>query len=270
MEKVCKHCLISKPLTIENWLPRKESKDGFRGTCRECWYKQQRPNKRRYYANNRDEILEERKAKQPPKVKIEPVERNRQNSRVDYEKNKEKRQAADRAYYAKNRDAINERQRQRRAANLEFYRLREFKYKLWNPNRLKQRSSQVYQEKHSDEILAKNRERYGRLYRPANSLDYGWTKALAHDRRELKLWKDRTYAEICKQEAIEFIELLEKRLSPVERTILDCLVDANFDAATAADMMSVSIHDFTDTLTAIRQVAVQVRSTEWMPGFWTW
>lgn len=215
MEKTCPHCGHTKPLTIEFWLPRKESKDGFRGTCRECWYAQQRPNKRRHYANHAERIKQER--------------------REEHQANPEKR------------------------------KLRDLRYYLENKNK-KLQYNHEYHKRNRDRLIPAASERRRRK----QSLDYGWSKALPHDRKELKLWKDRTYAEVCRQEAIEFFDLLEKRLSPVERTALDCLMDADFDHTTADEMMSMSVNDFTDTLTIIRSVAVKVRSTEWTPGFWTW
>lgn len=214
MEKVCKHCGKSKPLTIEHWLPRKESKDGFRGTCRLCWYAQQRPNKRRHYANHAEEIKEQRKQ--------------------EHKQNPNKRKQRDLRYYLENKD-------KKLAYNHEYHRQ--------NSERL------------TDAAIERRRR--------TQSLDYGWTKALGHDRVQLKIWKDRNYAELCRREATEFVELLEKRLSPSERTLLDCLVDANFDSHMAAEMMDVPMADFTATLADIQQVAVKVRQTEWTEGFWS-
>jgi DNA-directed RNA polymerase specialized sigma24 family protein len=54
--KRCGHCEQDKSLTLEHWLPRKESRDGFRGTCRLCWYAQQNPNKRRHYRRHADRL----------------------------------------------------------------------------------------------------------------------------------------------------------------------------------------------------------------------
>jgi len=206
--KRCKHCGNEKPLTVEHWLPRKESKDGFRGTCRECWYAQQRPNKRRHYANHAEEMREK--------------ERNRRKAEP------EKYKLKDLDYYLRNKE-------KRNAYNHEYHR------------------------RNSERLTAAAINRRNRKM----SLDYGWTKALPHDRIQLKLWKDRMYAELCRCEACEFVETLEKRLSPKERTLIDCLVDANFDQQCAAEMAGVTMQMFSETLTGIKQVAVKIK-TEWI------
>lgn len=82
--KHCPKCDHDKPLIAEFWLPRKESRDGYRGICRLCWYAQQRPNKRRHYQRNAERIRAER--------------------RSDRMRNPDRRRLADLRYYLKNRD----------------------------------------------------------------------------------------------------------------------------------------------------------------------
>jgi hypothetical protein len=83
-KKLCPKCDQTKPLTPEFWLPRKGSRDGYRGVCRLCWYAQQRPNKRRHYARNRVRICAERQQ--------------------DRRRNPERRQMADLRYHLKHRE----------------------------------------------------------------------------------------------------------------------------------------------------------------------
>ena len=82
--KHCPKCEQNKLLTTEFWLPRKDSKDGFRGICRLCWYAQQRPGKRRHYARHAERIRAERRA--------------------DRRRRPERRRLADLRYYLKNRE----------------------------------------------------------------------------------------------------------------------------------------------------------------------
>jgi hypothetical protein len=85
MQKTCSRCSQTKPLTPEFWLPRKGSRDGYRGVCRLCWYAQQRPNKRRHYARHRARILAERQQ--------------------DRQRNPERRRMADLCYHLKHRES---------------------------------------------------------------------------------------------------------------------------------------------------------------------
>lgn len=82
--KHCPKCEQDKLLTTEFWLPRKDSKDGFRGICRLCWYAQQRPGKRRHYVRHAERIRAER--------------------REDRRRNPERRRMADLRYYLKHRE----------------------------------------------------------------------------------------------------------------------------------------------------------------------
>jgi hypothetical protein len=84
MLKHCPKCDQDKPLTAEFWLPRKDSRDGYRGYCRLCWYVQQRPNKRRHYAKH--------------------AERIRAVRRADRHRNPGRRRLIDLRYYLKNRE----------------------------------------------------------------------------------------------------------------------------------------------------------------------
>ncbi len=84
MQKLCPKCSQSKPLTSEHWLPRKGSRDGYRGVCRLSWYAQQRPSKRRHYARNRARICAGRQQ--------------------DRRRNPERRRMADLRYHLKNRE----------------------------------------------------------------------------------------------------------------------------------------------------------------------
>lgn len=84
MLKHCPKCDQDKPLTAEFWLPRRDSKDGYRGVCRLCWYTQQRPNKRRHYARHASRIREER--------------------RQDRMRNPKRRRLADLRYHLKHRE----------------------------------------------------------------------------------------------------------------------------------------------------------------------
>lgn len=99
--KICSKCGKSKPLTAEYWLPRVNSKDGFRGACRVCWYKQQRPNKRRHYWRNRDRLIEEQRLRRE-----QFPERKQLADLVYYWKNKEERNQKSREYYWRNRERI--------------------------------------------------------------------------------------------------------------------------------------------------------------------
>lgn len=82
--KHCPQCDQDKPLTSEHWLPRKDSKDGYRGVCRLCWYAQQRPNKRRHYQRHAGRIRAERRA--------------------DRQRRSERRRLADLRYYLQHRE----------------------------------------------------------------------------------------------------------------------------------------------------------------------
>ena len=84
MLKHCPKCDQDKPLTVEFWLPRRDSRDGYRGICRLCWYAQQRPTKRRHYAKH--------------------AERIRAGRRADRRRNPGHRRLIDLRYYLKNRE----------------------------------------------------------------------------------------------------------------------------------------------------------------------
>lgn len=97
-------------MTHENWLPRKDSKDGYRGVCRTCWYEQQRPNKRRHYRRNAERLREERRQyrRQHPKqarladarYHLRHQQKRRQYSRQYYWRTHERRLAYARWYSA--------------------------------------------------------------------------------------------------------------------------------------------------------------------------
>lgn len=99
--KHCSKCDTDKPLTDEHWIPRKEGKDGYRGYCRECWYAQQRPGKRRHYRRHADRIRAERRADR----KRNP-ERRRLNDLHYYLRHREKKLAYNRRYYWKNHERL--------------------------------------------------------------------------------------------------------------------------------------------------------------------
>lgn len=108
--KICSRCGAEKALTHENWLPRKNSKDGYRGVCRTCWYEQQRPNKRRHYHRNAERLREERRQyrrQHPERARLSDaryhlrhLERRRQYSRQYYWRTHDRRLAYARWYAA--------------------------------------------------------------------------------------------------------------------------------------------------------------------------
>lgn len=100
-QKHCPKCDLDRPLTVEFWLPRKDSKDGFRGICRLCWYVQQRPNKRRHYARHAERIRAERRADR----RCNPERRRLIDLRY-YLKHRERRLAYNRRYYWLNHERI--------------------------------------------------------------------------------------------------------------------------------------------------------------------
>lgn len=101
MQKHCPKCDQDKPLTPDFWLPRKDSKDGYRGICRLCFYAQQRPNKRRHYQRHAGRIRAERR---------EWRQRNPEQKRLAdlryYLKHRERRIAYNRHYYWQNHDRL--------------------------------------------------------------------------------------------------------------------------------------------------------------------
>lgn len=99
--KRCPKCGEEKPLTVEHWLPRADSRDGFRGYCRLCWYAQQRPGKRRHYQRHGERIRAERRADRQRR----PHQRRMADLRY-YLKNRERRLAYNRRYYWLNHERI--------------------------------------------------------------------------------------------------------------------------------------------------------------------
>lgn len=99
--KHCPKCNQDKALTAEFWLPRKDSRDGYRGYCRECWYAQQRPNKRRHYRRHAGRIRAERRQwrKDNPK-------KARMRDLRDHLKRREKKLEYSRRYYWLNHERI--------------------------------------------------------------------------------------------------------------------------------------------------------------------
>lgn len=92
--KRCPKCNQDKPLTAEFWLPRPDSRDGYRGYCRECWYAQQRPNKRRHYRRHAGRIRAERR-----EYRRRNPERCRLADLRYYLRNRERRLEYNRRYY---------------------------------------------------------------------------------------------------------------------------------------------------------------------------
>lgn len=99
--KHCPKCNQNKPLTAEFWLPRKDSKDGYRGVCRLCWYAQQRPNKRRHYTRHAERIRAERRTDR----RCNPERRRLIDLRY-YLKHRERRLAYNHRYYWLNHERI--------------------------------------------------------------------------------------------------------------------------------------------------------------------
>lgn len=108
--KHCPKCGQNKPLTAEHWLPRKDSKDGYRGICRLCWNAQHRPNKRRHYQKHAERIRQERRQwrkDNPEKAKLrdarysllhreQRIERNRRYYWLNHERILRQKQIYDR------------------------------------------------------------------------------------------------------------------------------------------------------------------------------
>lgn len=88
-------------MTAEHWLPRQDSRDGFRGYCRLCWYAQQRPNKRRHYQRHRGRICTERRADRQRR----PHQRRLNDLRY-YLRHREQRLAYNRRYYWLNHERL--------------------------------------------------------------------------------------------------------------------------------------------------------------------
>lgn len=87
--KTCSKCGETKP--TEGWPPRKSSRDGLHGWCRECQREYSRLQSRKWRASN--------------------LERHRANNRARYAANPDKFRAVKRAYDEANRDLVNERAR---------------------------------------------------------------------------------------------------------------------------------------------------------------
>lgn len=101
MIKHCPICNTDKLLSTEHWLPRKDSRDGYRGICRPCWYAQQRPNKRRHYAKNADRLRSARRrwrAENPEKARLRDLRY--------YLKNRERKLEYNRRYYWQNHERL--------------------------------------------------------------------------------------------------------------------------------------------------------------------
>lgn len=97
--KKCGKCQKSKPL--DQFYPRKDAKDGHRGTCIECWLAHYRPGKRVSYAKHRERLNAERRAE-----RVANPERFRLNDARYYLRHQAERRAASRAYYRFHRERL--------------------------------------------------------------------------------------------------------------------------------------------------------------------
>lgn len=93
--KQCSKCQQSKPL--DAFYPRKDARDGRRGTCIECWLAHYRPAKRVHYARHRERILADKRAH---------PERRRINDARYHLRHRDKRNSKSRTYYRHHRERI--------------------------------------------------------------------------------------------------------------------------------------------------------------------
>lgn len=255
MEKTCKHCGHTKPLTIELWLPRKESKDGFRGTCRECWLAHYKPMKRVSYAKHKERLSAERREKRgtPEKIPLtreQILERKRARAWADYRQRTEWHKQQDRAYYWRNRDAILAKQRQYRAEHADYCRLRDFKWRILNPEKVKAKHRR-YHLKHRERLLPLMRQRNRQRYQMTRSLDYGYTKGWEHTDVQYTIYRDRESQAERQAACVEFLSELAYCLNDEQAAFLMALEQADGNADEAAHALEVNV----GILNEIRQVA---------------
>lgn len=140
--------------------PDKRARDGLKSECRFC----KRADSRKYYANNREKILEKER-----KRYTENREKERERGRIYRENNKEKVAESSRRYRQNNREKVNARVREWQKANPE--KIRGYSRKYYRNNRSKEiaRGRKFFEENpdyqrdwreaNRDRINAKERER---------------------------------------------------------------------------------------------------------------
>lgn len=130
--KVCTQCKVGKEF---KFFPiRKDSKDGFRNKCKECY----KHNNKNYYENNKENLLLQKK---------EYYKNNKENflikNKENYENNKEVRLSNAKEYYLSNREEILKKQRKYILENKE--NKKEY-YKIYFNNRLN--TDKIFKLKH--------------------------------------------------------------------------------------------------------------------------
>lgn len=151
-KKQCRICGQIFPSTPENFYRHNGAADGLRGECKACHNKQ----RREYYEQNRDEILE--KAKTYRHENVNSIKASKQKY---YEENKEAISRAKRAHYLGNKEKYKEQFRAYRERNREKLLAKDRAYNKENRERRRE-YERGYYSINKDKLRGKHNRRRSR------------------------------------------------------------------------------------------------------------
>lgn len=164
-KKQCRICGQIFPATPENFYRHNGAADGLRGECKACHNKQ----RREYYEQNRDEILEKVKT-----YRHENADKIKASKQRYYEENKEAISQAKRAHYLGNKEKYKEQFRAYRERNREKLLAKDRAYNKENRERRREYERDYYKQ-NPDKLRGKhNRRRSRRSGLKANLTTEQW------------------------------------------------------------------------------------------------
>lgn len=166
MSKTCTKCGTTKPLTSEFYPRRKDSKDGFRNSCKEC----EKVRMKKWNEENKEHIA---KYNEENKEKIR--EYQREYDKKYYKKHREFKLQYKKEHYKNNKDKYYQWNKQWRERNSNYYSIRQKEHRERNKDSLKEYGKQYRKEnkeylnemtrtwrqknRHIDAMYSRNRQR---------------------------------------------------------------------------------------------------------------
>lgn len=185
-KKKCSQCGKEYPLTSEYFPIRKDSKDGFRSQCKQCYSQK----KKQYYEENKEYVLEymgEYRGKNKEKIKQAKAEYYQKNKTLIDEKNKRD--------YLENRERYLKYFKQYYQENKEEIKKWDSKYGKKNRHMIR-RYEKEYYKKNKDKHRAKiNRRRARKRGLPSNLTDTQWEKIKKHFNNKCSYCGKETFLE---------------------------------------------------------------------------
>ena len=159
----------------------------------------------------------------------------------------EQHRASKREYYQRHGERIRAERRAYREANPEKEKRRNF-LDYWRHKDKKNAYSHAYYRQHADRLIAMAIERRRRK----QSLDYGWTKDLAHDRIQFDVWQTQQ----TDQQAAEILSDLMDNLCDRQQAFLIAMLNADSDVAEASRLMGWPMAQGEREMEAIRHILI--------------